>query len=163
MKQLNDSRSIVANNVNYFTVHLNLKKMSPIPPILAISKQHISVGGPTNMERTNHVNTFDIKQNWKRIYSIFKARFLWRARETVDGTRGNQSLRGNFFFFSFNGRTFPRNRWWKLHHRFRTCGWGRRLNQKSKRVIVPFHVSVFINIHEKRNYYNSPGYITIQG
>lgn len=103
MKQLNDSRSIVANNVNYFTVHLNLKKMSPIPPILAISKQHISVGGPTNMERTNHVNTFDIKQNWKRIYSIFKARFLWRARETVDGTRGNQSLRGNFFFFLLMG------------------------------------------------------------
>lgn len=103
MKQLNDSRSIVVNNVNYFTVHSNLKKMSPIPPILAISKQHISVGGPTNMERTNHVNTFDIKQNWKRIYSIFKARFLWRARETVDGTRGNQSLRGNFFFFLLMG------------------------------------------------------------
>lgn len=26
MKQLNDNRSIVVNNVNYFTVHLNLKK-----------------------------------------------------------------------------------------------------------------------------------------
>ena len=42
------------------------------------------------------INTFDIKQNWKRIYSIFMGRNLW-----MEGGK-NQSLRGNFFFSFFN-------------------------------------------------------------
>lgn len=42
------------------------------------------------------INTFDIKQNWKRIYSIFMGRNLWMEGEK------NQSLRGNFFFSFFN-------------------------------------------------------------
>lgn len=162
MKQLNDNRSIVVNNVNYFTVHLNLKKMSPIPPILAISKQYRWVVQPIWKERITLTRSI-LNKIGREFIRFLRPDFygerekLWMEREEIS------HFEEIFFFFSFNGRTFPRNRWWKLHHRFRTCGWGRRLNQKSKRVIVPFHVSVFINIHEKRNYYNSPGYITIQG
>lgn len=125
-----------------------------IPPI------RILVGGPSNQYGKKESSTRSILSKIGREF----IRFLWG--ETCGWKERKISHFEEISFFLFLIR--ERNRFpsktdddGKLHHRFGRCGWGLRLNQKIQ-TCDPFHISVFINIHEERILLQI-GYITIQG
>lgn len=79
------------------------------------------------------------------------------------GMRENQSLGGNFFFFLMVERSLETDGNYIIGSERAAGPIVKSKIHASQTCDSPFpRIHLFINIHERRNYYNSPGYITIR-